>query len=133
LLEHAHYSGLDQIHIMLALVIMVAYMVVPFTALRKLPLPPVARVAGLFFFATCAITHLALAAGFHGNDWMIANDLVQAVSVVTFIVSVSRMVQQVLERREARLAGVGADPLDPGPDDDELPAAAVVTPPPRGD
>lgn len=87
-----HYSPADQVHIMLSLVIMVGYLLVPFTALRKIPLPRITRVSGLLFFLTCALTHVGMAVGVSGSDWFILNDAVQAVSVVTFIFTLNNMV-----------------------------------------
>lgn len=99
-----HYTALDQIHILLALSIMFSYLSIPLTALRHFPMPPVATWASRFFFATCAVTHLAIAAHFHDSPWMVLNDLIQAVSAVLFIVSLSRMVAAVLERQAAKRA-----------------------------
>lgn len=99
---HNHYGAIDQIHILLALAIMGAYLTIPFTALRRLPVTTGARIFGCLFFTTCAITHLAIAAGFHENAWMILNDLVQAVSSIGFIYTLSSMVSDVLSRKEAR-------------------------------
>ena len=94
---------MDQIHILLALVIMGAYLSIPFTALRRLPMPRRTRVFGSLFFITCAITHLALAMGFHDSQWMILSDLVQAVASIGFIYSVSQIVEYALRRAEKRL------------------------------
>lgn len=96
---HEHASTLDAVHIGLALIIMAAYVAIPFTALRRIPLPMNAKVAGSLFFITCAITHLGIAAGFHNNPWMVLNDFVQAVSSASFIFILSRMVSHVLNRR----------------------------------
>lgn len=104
LAEHVHSTTqLDpgtQVHLFLAIGIAVAYLLVPFTALRRLPLLPVTRVSGAGLFTTCAITHVALALGVsHGNPWMLLSDLVQLVSVATFIFSLNRQVVWALRRR----------------------------------
>lgn len=101
-MHHETFTYIDQIHILLALIIMASYLAIPFTALRKLPMPRVARIYGTAFFATCAITHLAVAAGFHDSPWMVVNDLIQAVSAIGFITRMSRMVAVVLAERAAR-------------------------------
>lgn len=109
--QHAQTQPIDAVHIVLALVIAGAYLAVPFTALRRLAayMPMTARVAGSFFFLTCAITHLALATDLHETNWMVLNDAVQAVSAITFITSLSRMVRVVMRRREARGNTAGGD------------------------
>ena len=102
---HTHeYDALDQLHIGLAIIIALAYASIPFTSLRLLAayLPRAAQIGGSLFFITCAITHLAIAAGFHDSHWMIANDAVQAASSITFIASLSRMVGFAMRRRDAR-------------------------------
>lgn len=90
------------VHVVLALAIMTAYLIVPFTALRRLPLPWHTRLAAFGFFLTCALTHLAIAVGFHENRLMLANDTVQLVCVVAFITTLSRLVGETLRRRDAR-------------------------------
>lgn len=101
-----HYSPLEWVHLILALIIASAYLAIPFTALRRLSqyLPMKARVGGTLFFITCALTHLAIAGHVHENKWMILNDLVQAVAVITFITSLSMMVGKVMDKRAARIA-----------------------------
>jgi hypothetical protein len=102
--EHPAITTLDILHLMLALIIAAAYLAVPFTALSRLAkfMPVSARVSGSFFFLTCALTHIAIAAGFHDSRWMVLNDAVQAVSVITFIAVLSRMVGKVMEHRARR-------------------------------
>lgn len=118
-MTHDSYSGLDITHIALALAIAAAYVTVPFTALRRLPVPRIVQVSGMVFFLTCALTHLALAAGFHDSPWMVLSDLVQFIAVVTFIATLSRMVEMVMnrQRRLAALEAEGGQP--PGPAHDE--------------
>lgn len=103
-----HYTAAEQLHIMLALVIMAAYLAIPFTALRKLPVPQSARIFGALFFATCAITHLAIAVGFHDDRWMLVNDAVQLVSAVGFIACLTRQVRYTLRRRDQLRSDGGA-------------------------
>ncbi len=105
-MHHGAWGLLAQLHLLLALVIAAAYLSVPFTALRRLAelLPKTAVVSGSMFFLTCAITHLGIAAGFHESHWMVLNDFVQAVSVITFIASLSRVVSRAMHRRSERLA-----------------------------
>jgi hypothetical protein len=100
-MQHHHYGAIEQIHIVLALIIMGAYVAVPLTSMRRLKLTRQARYSAIGFFATCAITHLSVAAGFHDNPWMTLNDAVQAASTIVFIASVSRMVDHVISRRKA--------------------------------
>ena len=107
----AEFNALDYLHLTLAMIIAGAYLSIPFTALIKLRdyIPRPARLFAVGFFLTCAVTHIALAAGFHDSHWMVINDLVQAVSSTGFIVSLHRMVAAVMRRRAARLAGVASD------------------------
>jgi hypothetical protein len=98
-----HYAPIDYIHIVFALGIMAAYMSIPFISrLRHLPLTRTTRTAGTFFFATCAITHLAIAAGFHDSHWMLLNDTIQLIAVVTFIVSLTHHLNAAIRHKEAR-------------------------------
>jgi hypothetical protein len=99
--QGAAYDWVDVFHIALALGIAAAYMSVPFTTLRRLPLTPGVKTMAMIFFATCAITHLALAIGFHDSVWMLFNDFAQLVSITSFIVLMARMMGEILKRREA--------------------------------
>lgn len=101
-----HYTAADHIHILFALGIMAAYLSIPFIdRLRNLPLTTATRIAGTFFFLTCAITHLAIAAAFHDNSWMLLNDAIQLISVVTFIATLTRHLGAAMRRKEALRRG----------------------------
>lgn len=100
--QHAHAGVLDQVHIALALGIAAAYIIVPFTALHRLPVTHVTQISGSLFFATCAITHLSIACGFHGSHWLVLADAVQLVSITVFVVSLNRIVTAAFERRRVR-------------------------------
>lgn len=105
-MTHGDTAGaIWQVHLLLALGIMAGYAVVPFTALRRLPLTRPTRVFAVLFFGTCAITHLAIAAGAAGSMWMIANDAVQLVAVIGFIRCLSRQVAWTLRRRQQQRSG----------------------------
>lgn len=109
-MTHEHLDALDQIHIGLALWITLAYLAIPFTALRRLPMPRSARAAGMIFFITCAVTHVAVAAGFHESRGMVLNDLAQAISATVFIWSAARMVDFALKKRAAARTPEGPTP-----------------------
>lgn len=117
--QEASYTWVDAFHIMLAVFIAIAYLSVPFTTLRRVPITVTVKVSAMVFFITCATTHLALAVGFHDSAWMLLNDLLQLVSITTFIVSFSRMVSWAMDRKAAveRL-------LDQG----RMPAGATAAP-----
>lgn len=81
-----HYHGFEAVLNSAAnLIIVAGYLLVPFTVLRYLPLTRWVLVAGAFFFVTCAITHLSMAFGFEDSDAMVVNHVVQALSVVWFV------------------------------------------------
>jgi hypothetical protein len=97
------FNGWNLTHIVLASLIAAAYLSVPFTVLRRLPVTAVIKVSAMFFFATCAVTHLAMATGWDDSHWMILSDLVQFVAITTFIVSISRLIGFALARRDGIL------------------------------
>lgn len=103
--HHGGHGALGQLHLLLALGIMAGYAVVPFTALHRLPLTKPTRVFAVLFFATCAMTHLAIAAGAADSSWMIVNDAVQLVAVIGFIRCLSRQVAWTLRRCQQRRDG----------------------------
>ncbi len=82
------------------IVIVLGYLLVPFTVLRYLPLSASVRIAGTFFFATCAMTHLSMAFGFHHSQWMVVNHVVQAASVVWFVLGFWLLLRAALRRAE---------------------------------
>ncbi len=106
-LAHVHTQDatsiiFDSIHVWLAIAIFACYLAIPFTALRRLPLPRLTRLAGIGFFITCALTHLMTALDLAHSRWMIASDAVQLLCVAVFIISLSRMVATVMDRSESR-------------------------------
>jgi hypothetical protein len=84
------------------MIIVAGYVLVPFTVLRYLPLTRRVRVAGTFFFVTCALTHLAMAFGFEHTDWMLINHVVQAFAVIWFVLSFWLLLRVALARAEAK-------------------------------
>lgn len=80
------------------LIIVAGYLIVPFTVLKYLPLSLGVRIAGTFFFLTCAITHLSMAFEFHTSRWMVVNHAVQAVSVVWFVLGFWLLLRSALRR-----------------------------------
>lgn len=99
--NESSYTWVDAFQIMLAVGIALAYLSVPFTTLRRVPITVTVKVSAMLFFITCAITHLAMAIGFHDSPWMLVNDLIQLASITTFIVSFSRMVSWAMDRKAA--------------------------------
>lgn len=86
------------------LVIVAGYVLVPFTVLRYMPLTRRVRVAGSFFFVTCAFTHLSMAFGFQHSTWMVVNHVVQAVAVVWFVLSFWLLLKAALRHAEEKRA-----------------------------
>ncbi len=84
------------------IVIVLGYVLVPFTVLRYLPLSLSVRIAGTFFFVTCALTHLGMAFGFQHSPWMVVNHAVQAGSVVWFVLGFWLLLRAALRRAEAK-------------------------------
>ncbi len=76
------------------IVIVSGYLLVPALWLPFLPLTKSVATGGAVFFLTCAITHLALAFHWdHGAGWLIANHVVQAISVMVFVLGFSRLLR----------------------------------------
>lgn len=84
------------------LVIVAGYVLVPFTVLRYLPLSWNVQISGTFFFTTCAITHLAMAFRFEHHWSMVANHVIQAVSVVWFVLGFWHLLREATRRNEER-------------------------------
>lgn len=82
------------------LVIVAGYVVVPFTVLRYLPLSLSVRCAGAIFFVTCAMTHLSMAFGFAHEPSMVVNHVIQAASVVWFVLGFWLLLRAALARAE---------------------------------
>lgn len=95
-------GGWQVMNVLANLVIVSGYVVVPFTVLRYLPLSVPVRWAGAFFFVTCAITHVSMAFEFSHSKWMVINHVVQAVSVVWFVVGFWSLLRAALRRAEAK-------------------------------
>lgn len=87
------------------LVIVAGYCVVPFTVLRYLPLSRSVRLAGSFFFVTCAITHVSMAFGFQHSEWMVLNHTIQAIAVVWFVLGFWFLLRAAMHRAEAKRRG----------------------------
>lgn len=83
--DHAGFDWMYWINWLANLMIVVGYLLVPFTVLRHLPLTRSVRISGSFFFATCAMTHLAMAFGFGCDLLMVINHVVQAGAVIWFV------------------------------------------------
>ena len=83
-------------------VIVFGYVLVPFTVLRYLPLTLPVRVSGSLFFATCALTHFAMAFGFEHAAWMVVNHVVQAVAVLWFVLGFWLLLRAAIARAEAK-------------------------------
>jgi hypothetical protein len=103
------YQGLTGfpavLNVVANLVIVAGYLVVPFTVLRYLPLTRQVRVAGAFFFLTCALTHMSMAFGWQHDGWMVVNHVAQAVAVVWFVLSFWLLLKAALRRAEAKSRG----------------------------
>lgn len=84
-MDHGHGGFYVALNATANLIIVLGYVAVPFTVLRYLPLTRRVRLAGAFFFVTCALTHVAMAFGFEGSAWMVANHVVQALAVIWFV------------------------------------------------
>ncbi len=88
------------------LAIVGGYFLVPFTVLRRLPLTRFVQIAGVIFFGTCGLTHLAMAVNGEHHWLLIANHVVQAGAVWCFVVGFARLVTDANRRRAHR----GGDP-----------------------
>lgn len=98
-----HHGGFyDALNAASNIVIVLGYLLVPFTVLRYLPLTRWVRVSGAFFFVTCAFTHLSMAFGFEDSSWMLANHVVQALAVLWFVVGFWLLLREALSRAEGK-------------------------------
>lgn len=105
--HHADPTGwLDTVNTAANLGIVTGYVIIPFTVLRRLPLTTFVRVAGLFFFAGCAASHLHMAFEHDVGGWLAVNHAVQACAVWCFVVGFARLVTAANKRR----ARPGGDP-----------------------
>lgn len=105
LADAGHWHTSDVINLVANLVIVLGYLLVPFTVLRYLPLTAMVRTAGAFFFTTCALTHLGMAFGVHDSLWMVINHVVQAVAVIWFVIGFWLLLRAALRRVENRPRG----------------------------
>lgn len=97
--EHAADSGFWAVLNAVAnIVIVLGYVLVPFTVMRYLPLSPSVRFSGTLFFATCAVTHLAMAFGVEHSAWLVVNHVVQAFAVVWFVVGFWLLLRAAMRR-----------------------------------
>lgn len=84
------------------LMIVAGYLLVPFTVLKYLPLSLSVRFAGALFFVTCALTHLSMAFNFENNVLMVINHIIQAGSVVWFVLGFWLLLRAAMRRVEAQ-------------------------------
>lgn len=111
--EHRTTSVLTLVFVLSNLAIVAGYLAVPFTKLgRRIPMTAGVRVAGMLFFATCAITHLAMAM-FWPLRWpLIVDHIVQAAAVWYFVLGFSKLIAEAEVMR--RPPAATADPPGPG-------------------
>lgn len=101
-----HHGALyDALNAASNIVIVLGYVLVPFTVLRYLPLTRWVRLSGAFFFVTCALTHLSMAFGFEDSSWMLVNHVVQALAVVWFVLGFWLLLREALSRAEEKRRG----------------------------
>lgn len=106
-------NWLSLVFVISNLAIVAGYIAVPFTLLgRKMPMTRHVRIAGIFFFATCAVTHLSMAFWWPVTWLLIVNHTAQACAVWYFVIGFSRLIREAEVRRRKRAAAVH-DP--PGP------------------
>lgn len=108
--DHAS-NALTSVYVLANLAIVAGYVVVPFTLLgRRMPLTPRVRLAGILFFATCAVTHFAMAMAWPLWWPLIASHVLQAGSVWYFVLGFSRLIAEAEARRSrSRSGGEGTD------------------------
>lgn len=87
------------------LAIVGGYATVPFTVLRRLPVTTFVRVAGVFFFLGCAISHVHMSMDRAVSWWLMSNHVVQAAAVWCFVVGFARLVADANRRRTGRTGG----------------------------
>lgn len=100
-MEHDGLTGFPAVLNTVANILIVAgYVMVPMTVLRYLPLTRNVRIAGTFFFVTCALTHFSMAFGFTHAGWMVVNHVVQAFSVLWFVLGFYLLLRSALRHVE---------------------------------
>lgn len=109
-MHHDLSQGWATVNTLANLGIVVGYVLVPFTVLRYLPLTRNVLVSGTLFFLTCALTHLSMAFGFSGTEWMVVNHVVQAVAVVWFVLGFFSLLRRASVLRRVRTDVPTIDP-----------------------
>lgn len=111
-----HHDGdvggaLRTLFILANLVIVAGYVLVPFTLLgRRMPMTRPVRIAGILFFATCALTHLSMAM-FWPLWWMlVVSHIVQACAVWYFVLGFSRLIRDAEVKRRTRTVPAEENP-----------------------
>jgi MFS family permease len=109
---HDHDGGtLVTVYVIANLAIVAGYFVVPFTLLgRRMPMTLRVRVAGILFFATCAVTHLAMALFWPLWTVLIISHVLQACAVWYFVIGFSRLIGEAEVRRRRRAAAASDQP-----------------------
>lgn len=98
--DHELSGTLATVFILSNLIIVAGYVIVPFTLLgRRMPMTRPVRVAGILFFATCAITHLSMALLWPMWWLLVLNHVVQAAAVWYFVLGFSRLIRDAEARR----------------------------------
>lgn len=95
------------------LLIVVGYILVPFFWLPYLPLTKFVLFSGIAFFLTCAMTHLAMAFGLEHAPWMVWNHVIQAVSVLCFVLGFSRLLKRAASLARQKQPYLTRDYLEP--------------------
>lgn len=96
---HQHTDPTQWINVVANLAIVAGYFIVPFTVLARMPLTRAVRASGSVFFATCGLTHLAMAFGFENTLFMVGVHVVQAVAVIAFVLGFHRLLRDAGRRR----------------------------------
>lgn len=99
--DHHEITGtLATVYILANLIIVGGYVIVPFTLLgRRMPMTRPVRVAGIVFFATCAITHLSMALFWPLWWWLVFSHAIQAAAVWYFVLGFSRLIRDAQVQR----------------------------------
>lgn len=96
---HQHADPAQWLNFAANLLIVVGYVLVPFTVLRYLPLTRSVLTSGSFFFGLCATTHMAMAFGFAHTLFMVGVHIAQAVAVIAFVLGFYRLLRDAGRRR----------------------------------
>jgi|ERR1043165_3067628 hypothetical protein len=111
-MHHDHPGGvLANVYVIANLAIVSGYVVVPFTLLgRRMPMTLRVRAAGILFFGTCAITHLAMALFWPLWPALILSHVLQAIAVWYFVIGFSRLIGEAEVRRRRRSSAANDQP-----------------------